>query len=193
MILHVITNKSEQLRNCAEITVPDEGMISRIASGDRDALAQLYEETRHAVFGFALSILQNRPSAEDVLQDTYLKVWSSAAAYKPQGKPMAWILRITRNLALMKLREKRNRDIQLTERMDIPAALDTEEGRLDRIVLELALNTLSDEERQIIMLHSLSGLRHREIAEILQLPLSTVLSKYRRTLKKLEKLIKEES
>lgn len=193
MILQAMASESEGLRNSTIITVLDEGVISCIALGDRDALAQLYEGTRHAVFGFAISILRNRSAAEDVLQDTYLKVWANAATYRAQGKPMAWILSMTRNLALMKLREKRNRDLPFEEQMDIPFTFDAEEGRLDRIVLELALNTLSEEERQIIMLHSLSGQKHREIAEILQLPLSTVLSKYRRALKKLEKLIKEES
>ena len=56
----------------------------------------------------------------------------------------------------------------------------------DRTVLTAALSTLSDEERQIIMLHVTAGLKHREIAQLLELPLSTVLSKYRRALAKLK-------
>ena len=56
----------------------------------------------------------------------------------------------------------------------------------DRTVLTAALSTLSDEERQIIMLHVTAGLKHREIAQLLELPLSTVLSKYRRALSKLK-------
>lgn len=193
MILFAMTIESEMQRANAGKAILDEGLILRVASGDRTAFAQLYEGTRHAVFGYALSILRSRANAEDVLQDTYLKVWGSAAAYQPQGKPMAWILTITRNLALMKLREKRNHDLPLTDGIDPPDMSDSEDARLDRMALELALDTLSHEERQIVLLHSLSGLKHREIAEILHLPLSTELSKNRRALKKLEKLMKEES
>ena len=60
------------------------------------------------------------------------------------------------------------------------------------ILLTSAMEKLEDEERQIVILHAVSGLLHREIAEILELPLPTVLSKYRRSLAKLRKILKEE-
>lgn len=55
----------------------------------------------------------------------------------------------------------------------------------DRLVLTQCMKQLTDQERQIVMLHAVAGFKHREIAELLELPLSTVLSKYRRALKKL--------
>ena len=61
----------------------------------------------------------------------------------------------------------------------------------DRIVLEALLDSLQDDERQIVVLHALSGMKHREIASFLQLPLPTVLSKYRRAIKKLGNIVKE--
>ena len=63
----------------------------------------------------------------------------------------------------------------------------------DRALLQQALSRLSGEERQIILLHAVSGLKHRETAALLELPLSTVLSKYHRGLKKLKALMKGES
>ena len=62
----------------------------------------------------------------------------------------------------------------------------------DRLVLEAALKALGDEERQIVLLHAVSGLKHREIAADLGLPLSTVLSRYNRSLKKLQRFLTEE-
>ena len=62
---------------------------------------------------------------------------------------------------------------------------------LDRIVLQEALSKLDFEERQIVILHSLTGLKHREIGEILELPVGTVLSKYNRSIKKLKKQMDE--
>lgn len=169
-----------------------ENYISKIASGDKAALSALYKETKASVYGFALSILKNEADAEDVLQDCFIRVWSSAGTYRPMGKPMAWILTITRNLSTSILRDRqKSADIseEDAERMfvtDGPAG-STE----NRIILESAMNLLSDEERQIIMLHAVSGLKHIEISKLLSLPLSTVLSKYNRAKKKLQDILKE--
>jgi RNA polymerase sigma-70 factor (ECF subfamily) len=168
-----------------------EGLLSAIANGEVAALEQLYAQTKSSVYGYALSILKDRQNAEDVMQDTYIKLYGAAGSYKPQGKPMAWIFTITRNLALMKLREQGRRPTVPEEDVPLAAPGDDMERSLDRQVLAAALTTLSDEERQIVILHSVSGLKHREIAALLELPLSTVLSKYRRALAKLQKEMKE--
>ena len=163
-----------------------EGLMAGVAAGDQEALGQLYHHARTAVFGLALSILRHGHDAEDVTQDTFVRAWEKAEQYRPQGTPMAWLLAIARNLALMKLRERaRTQDLppEDWESFSIDSHDVTTE---DRTVLTAALSTLSDEERQIIMLHVTAGLKHREIAQLLELPLSTVLSKYRRALSKLK-------
>ena len=97
---------------CMTVAEPDpdadaalEDCIARIAGGDKDALADLYSRTRPAVYGFALSIVKNAHDAEDILHDACLQVWNAAGGYRRQGKPMAWVLTITRNLAISRLRE----------------------------------------------------------------------------------------
>ena len=67
----------------------EETLIFRIAAGDTQALARLYKETKTAVFGFILSIVRNVHAAEDIMQDTYVKIYTSAPNYQSQGKPMA--------------------------------------------------------------------------------------------------------
>lgn len=183
---------------CTTMPVPAPGAdaaldncILRIADGDLDALAQLYDQTRSAAYGFALSILKNRHDAEDVLHDTYLQVWNAAGSYRAHGKPLAWLLTIVRNLALDQLR-RQNRTEPLDwdqwqkQFAEIPSVT-TE----DRMMLSGLLSALNDQERQIITLHALTGLKHREIAALLDLPLPTVLSKYSRALKKLKLAWKE--
>lgn len=162
-----------------------EEYLSGIAAGDREALGALYEAARGAVYAAALGVLRNAPDAQDVTQDTFVRVWECAGSYRPQGAPMAWILTIARNLALMRLRrESRTQPLSQPER---EAAPDRDPGleAEDRAVLAGALNALADEERQIVLLHAAAGLRHREIGRALDMPLGTVLSKYRRALKKL--------
>ena len=165
--------------------------ILGIAKGDKEALAWLYESTHTAVYGFALSLCKNVPDAEDVLQDVFVQIWNAAEQYTPAGKPMAWIFTITRNLALLCLRQK-NKMIpfsaeDLQEHLEEISQVTSD----DRIVLEALLKSLQDTERQILVLHALSGMKHREIASLLQIPLPTVLSKYHRAVKKLGKIMKE--
>ncbi len=162
-------------------------MIKRIAKGDKNALAELYYETKSAIYGFSLSLTKNPADSEDILQETYLKIWSNADSYKAKGTPMAWILTITKNLALMKLREKKKHQDLEPEQWDMEFHIpDTAGNTEDRHLLEAALNNLSEEERQIILLHAVSGLKFREISELTGFGLSTVLSKYHRSLKKLK-------
>lgn len=162
-------------------------MIKRIAKGDKNALAELYYETKSAIYGFSLSLTKNPADSEDILQETYLKIWSNADSYKAKGTPMAWILTITKNLALMKLREKKKHQDLEPEQWDMEFHIpDTAGNTEDRHLLEAALNILSEEERQIILLHAVSGLKFREISELTGFGLSTVLSKYHRSLKKLK-------
>ena len=162
-----------------------ENLLLGVAAGDREALSGFYARTRTAVYGLALSYLRNGHDAEDVVQETYIKAWNSAPSYRPLGKPMAWILTITRNLALMRIRE-RDKVTELPQEgwndLSIDSPLVTAE---DRQVLTAALRSLTDEERQIVLLHAVTGMKHREIGRVLELPLPTVLSKYHRALKKL--------
>ena len=166
-----------------------EECILQMAGGAADTLAVLYEQTKTAVYGFALSILRNQADAEDVLQETYLHIYQAAGRYKPNGNPMPWIFTITRNLALMKIRESKRQDELPAEDSAVFWAEDSALSAEDRLVLGAAMRELTDEERQILMLHAVTGMKHREIAELLQLSLSTVLSKYHRALKKLRKCL----
>ena len=166
-----------------------EALISGIAAGSREDLAELYRRTRAAVYGLALSYLKNGAEAEDVAQDTFVKVWAAAPSYRPQGKPMAWLLTIARNLALGRLRTAaRIQDLSEAQWSAFSIESDTLTAD-DRTVLGAALGRLSDEERHIVVLHAVCGLKHREIAQFLGLALPTVLSKYHRSLKKLKTIL----
>ena len=165
-----------------------ENYIAKIAAGDQETLTLLYQQTSAAVYGFALSILKNKQDA-----DTYIQIWNAAGGYTPKGKPLAWIFTITRNLALMRIREQ-SRTVTIEPESwqslfaDEPAV--TSE---DQLVLASLMETLSDQERQIVVLHAMTGLKYREIAELLNLRLPTVLSKYNRALKKLRNVLKEDN
>ncbi len=181
------------LSNFSSHTLPalcDEDILS-IANGDREALRRVYTEINGSIYGFALSITKNTHDAEDVLQETVLSVHENAVSYKPQGKPMAWIFTIARNHALSKLRENiRTKGLNENLNFDDEPFSSVDDAD-SKIVLKAALTLLDDEEARIVMLHASTGMKNREIAEILQLPLGTVLSKYHRAIKKLRNHLEE--
>lgn len=170
--------------NAKDTVVIDDSLLQRIGRDDNDAFAELYQKTERVVYAFIFSILRHPNDTQDLVQDTYLKIKAAAHLYEPRGKPMAWIFTIARNLCYEKFRRERfqsNTEPALEDSLDYADITD----ETDRLVLQTAMAILSEEERSIVLLHAVSGYRHREIAALLDKPLSTVLSKYRRSLAKL--------
>ena len=163
-----------------------ERLLAGVASGHQESLAELYHRTRTAVYALALSYVKNAHDAQDIAQDTFVKVWDSAPQYRPQGSPMGWLLTIARNLSLMKLRQHQRQGELDEEQWNAIPAPSPNVSPEDRLLLEKALAALEEQERRVVMLHAVTGLKHREIAALLELPLATVLSKYHRALKKLK-------
>ena len=169
----------------------DEALFPRIGQGDQAAFEALYRQTERAVYTFALSLLKNPHDALDVTQETYLKVRASAHLYQPQGKPLAWLFTIARNLSNSLLRQSgRNVSAEEYFSADGPGCAYLEDPS-DRLALTAALDGLEELDRQVVLLHVVSGLKHREIAQDLGLPLGTVLTRYHRALKKLRHILSE--
>ena len=163
----------------------DEELLRR---GDQEAFYELYQNTDRTMYSFILSILRNPQDAEEVMQETYLKVWTSAASYQSQGKPLAWMFTIARNLCYMRFRDQKH---QADVGLDDLTGEETGELCLPLKQMTDAI-VLKEDERQIVLLHASAGLKHREIAADLKIPLATVLSKYNRAMKKLQQYLREE-
>lgn len=191
MLLICLTsaNKQEPMPNAHIL----ETCLAEIAKDNKDAFSELYQKTSVSVYGFALSILKNAQDAEDILHDCYLNIYSAAEHYRAQGKPMAWILTIAKNLCFSKLRERKKTADSSDEDWEQFLEQSPELSYEDKLFLSECMNHLSPEEREIVVLHAISGLKHREIAQLLNIPLPTVLSKYNRALKKLKKFFGKES
>lgn len=163
----------------------DEGLFERIGSGDMEAFGRLYDLTEKVLYAYLLGLSGNHHDALDLMQDTYLKAKAAAHLYKPQGKPLGWLFTIGRNLFLDQQRLRKRTvdmdDAALENRASLSFVAQSE----DRIVLQTALEVLSEEDKAIVMMHAAGGMKHREIAGEMSMPLSTVLSRYSRAMKKL--------
>lgn len=170
----------------------DENLFKKIAVNDMNAFDEFYRITERTLYAFTLSLVKNHEGALDLMQDTYVKMMSAAHLYKPMGKPLAWIFTIAKNLHLSNLRKVKRivkiEDNDMADDIRFSYVSDPE----DRIVLEASLRRLSEEERQIILLYAVSGMKHREIAQSIGLSLSTTLSKYHRALKKIRNYLEGE-
>ena len=125
----------------------------------------------------ALSILRDFELFEDVLQEVYIKLFQYRKHHQISNVK-AWLISVTRNTALDLYRKKKHEltgfDNNYFDRMEYLS-----EDPLDRIVLSTCLALLDSEERQIVILKDISGMKHREIAKIFEMPLGTVLWEYR--------------
>ncbi len=164
----------------------DKQLFERIRQGDQDAFEKLYEITYTPLYAFLLSYTLNREDAQDLLHDTFIQILKNCQQYQEQGNPMAWMMKIAKNLFLSKCRKGHAENLNFEE-MENDLGFDDMSNIDNRMVLEKMFEVLSQEDRNLIILHDVSGMKHREIAEVMGMPLGTVLARYNRGIRKLQK------
>jgi RNA polymerase sigma-70 factor, ECF subfamily len=176
-------------------------------SGDARAFSTLVTRHRGSVFNFILRYTNHRQRAEDLLQETWLKVVRSAGEYQPKARFTTWAFTIARNLCVDSARKESYRK---TDSLDAPVAGDDADGRAlgetvpdhdgaspDRAahntrlrpMIEKALQSLPDEQREVFLLREYHGLGFKEIAEVTGVNENTVKSRMRYALEGLRKLL----
>jgi RNA polymerase sigma-70 factor (ECF subfamily) len=163
----------------------DSALIHRIASGDGDALARLFDLHSPVALGLLVRILGDRAEGEEVLQEVFLQAWTQADRYDAaRSTPRGWLLMLTRSRALDRLRRRearRRREEESAEEEGRFAVEPEGTGRLEAAErhsqVSSALSLLSPEQRHCIELAFYEGLTHTQIAERLNAPLGTVKSR----------------
>lgn len=172
-----------------------EGMIARMAMGDRAALSALYAATSAKLYGIALRVLEDRAEAEDALQEIYVKLWHNAGRYRSNGlSPMTWLITIARNHAIDRLRARRSRraaPIEEAERIadggDTPeeaAVASSLRGRIGD-----CLGLLEPDRADAIRRCYLDGEAYADLAARYGVPLNTIRTWLRRSLLKLRECL----
>lgn len=192
MLFTFVLSENDPLKKEYKLIDIDEHLFVRIGKGDSEALDELYHLTERSLYAFTVSLTKDHEMALEIMQETYLKILSAAHIYKPMGKPLAWIFTITKNLYYNEVRKSARYETQDPAELSNDKKFSYVTDAEDRLVLEGVLEKLTEEEREIILLYAISGMRHREIAESLDMKLSTLLSKYHRGLKKLRSYLEKE-
>ncbi len=179
----------------------DEQLIQKVAGADPQALEQLFDRYAPTVMGLGVNMLGDRQAAEDIVQETFWRVWRKSGTYRPQrGSCSSWLLRIARNLAIDRLRKNRSQPQTMAddagqaflEKQPDPGAdvqLEVWTGlRHERV--QQALAALPPEQRQVIELSYFNDLTRQEIAAQTGVPLGTVHTRARLALNKLRQALK---
>lgn len=178
---------------------PDEALVTRVARGDSAALEVLYDRYASRVLGISLKIVGDQALAEDILQETFWRVWQSAATYQSQlGAFAGWLFRIARNLSIDAYRRRNVRpQIMLNTRGEdsVPVLEETPDPDMDvaeqaqailtNRQIRNALASLPDVQRQVIELAYFYGMTRQEIAEATGEALGTIHTRARLALQKL--------
>lgn len=181
-------------RGWSEDRLADREAIRRVANGDANALAELYDRHARAIFSLALRIVEDQAEAEDIVQEVFSQAWSQASRYDvARGAVGAWLLTIARSRAIDRVRARRSRPESggVDSRMlgvlaDPGAGQDVELLTAEQIErLRAALARLPLLQRTAIELAYYEGLTQAEIAERLEQPLGTVKTRIRLALLKL--------
>jgi len=183
--------------NTNEKGLSDEILIARVASGDTNALEILYDRHAANVLGVSFRIIGDRPVAEDVLQETFWRVWQSAVTYEAQrGSFTSWLFRLARNLAIDAYRRRSVRPQAIVETVDTEPMLDQladpdmdvseqAHANLKAQTVRTALAILPREQRQVIELAYFYGMTRQEIAKTTGEALGTIHTRARLGLQKL--------
>jgi RNA polymerase sigma-70 factor, ECF subfamily len=173
----------------------DHDAIRRVARGEGDALAALYDRHSRAVYSLALRVLTDTSEAEEVVQDVFAQAWRQAARYDTsRGAVIAWLLVMTRSRAIDRLRARRGLPPLAGDSEQTLGVLSDPGAGPERAALSSeqrsrvrgALEQLPLVQRLAIELAFFEGLTHVEIAERLELPLGTIKTRIRLGLMKLK-------
>lgn len=157
--------------------------LKELKSGNMDAFERFYEQTKRTTFFGAYAILKDQARSEDVLQEVYLKFLDMVKEVDESRSVVALLATMARNRAL-NLYEKEKRHLELKEEFN---SLPSEERHFAGDLFERMKDLLDDEEYEIVILHAVDDMKHREIAELMHLPLGTVTWKYNNAVQKLKK------
>ncbi len=168
-------------------------LAEALAAGQVGALAQLYDRYGALAYAVSLRILGDPGRAEDVVQDAFLKLWHSAARFDAhRGSLRTWVITSVRNRSIDYLRgrsahERQEREIPVDAEASGAGSDPWQEvaASIERDLIREALASLPAEQRQAVELAYFGGYSHREIAEMICVPLSTVKGRMRLALEKL--------
>jgi len=164
-------------------------LMAAVAKGDRTAFERLYAATRAKLYGVVLRILRRQDLADEVMQETYLKIWNSAGQFDPAlASPITWMVAIARNRAIDLVRKKT--EVSIEEESDVVEfAADTPDPLAKREMTEelerllACMAKLDEERRRLVLFAYYHGWSREQLAARFETPVNTIKTWLRRALR----------
>ncbi len=180
--------KQRAYTRAVESAESDYDLMRRVLDHDASALAELYDRYGSRVYSLAVTIVGEGAAAEEVTQDTFMKLWNRPERYRvDNGRFVAWLLTIARRSAIDRLRrDRRTRAAASLDDVSFPEPRDiAQEDDARWRELRFLLDDLPVEQREVIVLAFYRGLSQSDIAEYLRIPLGTIKTRLRLAMDKL--------
>ncbi len=180
----------------AVITDIDSALLLKMAAGDREAFANVYDRWSGKILVLIVSILVDYAQSEEVLQEVFLEVWQRASSFDPdRGSARAFLVTLARRRAIDRVRSSqaaRNREERQLPEPDYDQTLSEVEERIVASDVRAVLNEVGEPHKSTIELAFLTGYKYSEIAQMQGIPLGTVKTRIRDGLAKMRKLMEGE-
>ncbi len=193
------TTITSQLEATDQQVLTDAQLLALIVRGEDWALSEIYDRYSRLVFSLALKILNDRASAEEIVQQVFTKVWRGARKYRVErGKFSSWLMSITHHQCIDELRRRRARPVTQLGDEELLYELESDDDpaqaaqyTFERARVREALQHIPAEQRNVIELAFWGGLTQREIAVYSHSPLGTVKTRSRLGMRRLKRLLPE--
>ncbi|MCC9166643.1 RNA polymerase sigma factor [Pontibacter harenae] len=171
----------------------EEELVLRLRSRETAAMSQLYDMYSATLYGVIVQIVKVEGVAEDVMQESFVKIWNSFSMYdEKKGRLFTWMINICRNLAIDKVRSKEYRVTGATDTLGASnkISVTTESFNSEHLDVREMVGKLNPEQKQIIDLMYFEGYTQNQISETFNIPLGTVKTRARSAVKFLARIFK---
>lgn len=175
-------------------TLDDGALVGLMKQGRQDALGEVVRRHRQQVARVVIGMLGNTPEADDVGQETFIRFWNNIDAYTLDAKISTFLTRIAINLSINEIRKRKRKQEWISRTKAEAREQIVDESiyrRYEREHIEAALQNLDEPQRAVVVMRLLQGFSTKETAEMLRIPLGTVLSRLSRALDKLRLNLKK--
>ena len=185
-MLRVVTRDLDDAVDGTTPIVTSEDLLGRVAHGDQQAFAELYDRTSSRVFGLVKRLLRDHAQSEEVTQEIFLEIWQTATRYDAgKGGAMSWMLTMTHRRAVDRVRasqSSRDRDTRIGIRDFAPefdSVAENVEIQIESERVKEAMTRLTELQRQAVSLAYFGGYSHSEVSQMLKVPIGTVKTRLR--------------
>jgi RNA polymerase sigma-70 factor (ECF subfamily) len=177
--------------DAADAAATDARLLEKLKAGDQKALDEVLALLWSPVVSYVASLLGSREAAEDVAQETFFRLWERRAVLRPDGSLRGFVYQVARNLAISERRKGRVQErtaLAMLDELEPVAVIEIADRAMSRQLVR-AVNELPERRREVLLLHAVHGLTHREIGRLLGIAPQTVANQFSAALQTLRKAL----